>query len=264
MNICRRCHSPISLRNRSKVLVRSQDGSQWVRTRTALLLWSQGRLRTWRAGRELPGTRVQSFLEDSRGSLWVGTDQGLVALPSARTADNGRLESLPALGANSILTMFEDREHNLWVGTDTTGLHVLQQQKFRTLPSLSGVPITAITQTADWTVWLGSRDGGLFRYESGKTAASLNEGWVTQRCHPYTCCGSRWFSLDRYTGWAQSSARRRRSSHTHLPMDCRTTSSAPFSQTMMELSGSVHVVALLIANKGNSPSFPVRMALRVI
>ena len=146
-----------------------QDGSEWARTRTAFLLWSQGRLRTWQAGRELPGTRVQSFLEDSRGALWIGTDQGLVVLPPARVAGDARLENVPALGANSILTMFEDREHNLWVGTDTTGLHVLEQQKFQVLPSLSGVPITAITQAADGVVWLGSMDDGLFRYESGKT-----------------------------------------------------------------------------------------------
>jgi ligand-binding sensor domain-containing protein/signal transduction histidine kinase len=145
------------------------DGSQWVRTRTAFMLWNQGRLRTWHAGRELPGTRVQSFLEDSRGTLWVGTDQGLVTLPSTRVAGKMRLESLPALGANPILTLFEDREGNLWVGTDTTGLHVLQQQRFVTLPLLSGEPITAITQTVDGVVWLGSKDEGLFRYESGRT-----------------------------------------------------------------------------------------------
>jgi ligand-binding sensor domain-containing protein/signal transduction histidine kinase len=157
-----------------------RDGSQWVRTRTALLLWSQGRLQTWRAGRELPGTRVQSFLEDSHGSLWVGTDQGLVALPSAHTADKVRLESMPLLGANSILTMFEDREHNLWVGTDTTGLHVLQQQKFRTLPSVAGVPISAVTQTMDGTVWLGSKDEGLFRYKGGETRhLSTKDGLIS-------------------------------------------------------------------------------------
>jgi ligand-binding sensor domain-containing protein len=147
-----------------------KDGSQWARTRTTFLLWSQGRLRTWHAGRELPGTRVQSFLEDSRGALWVGTDQGLVTLPSVGAPGDVRLESLPALGTNSILTMFEDREHSLWVGTDTTGLHVLQQQKFQTLPSLSGRPITAITQTVDGTVWLGSKEEGLFRYDGRETS----------------------------------------------------------------------------------------------
>jgi ligand-binding sensor domain-containing protein/signal transduction histidine kinase len=146
-----------------------QDGSQWVRTRAALLLWNQGRLRTWRARHELPGTRVQSFLADSRGTLWVGTDQGLVALLSAPTTENARLEVQPDLGVTSILSMFEDREHNLWIGTDTAGLHVLRQQKFRTLTSLSGYPTTAITQTTDGTIWFGSRGEGLFHYVDGQT-----------------------------------------------------------------------------------------------
>jgi ligand-binding sensor domain-containing protein/signal transduction histidine kinase len=146
-----------------------EDGSQWVRTRTAFLLWSKGHLRTWSTGHELPGTRVQSFLADSRGTLWVGTDQGLVALSSGSTEKNARLEVQPALGLTSILTMFEDREHNLWIGTDTAGLHVLRQQKFRTLPSLSGYPTSAITQTTDGAVWLGSRGEGLFRYLDGQT-----------------------------------------------------------------------------------------------
>jgi len=145
-----------------------QDGSLWVRTRTTLLLWNRGSLRTWRIGHELPGTRVQSFFADSRGTLWVGTDQGLVALPSGPTAENVRLEVQPALGVTSILTMFEDREHNLWIGTDTAGLHVLRQQKFRTLPSLSGYSITAITQTTDRTIWLGSRGEGLLHYVDGQ------------------------------------------------------------------------------------------------
>jgi signal transduction histidine kinase len=65
--------------------------------------------------------------------------------------------------------MFEDREHNLWIGTDTAGLHVLRQQKFRTLPSLSGYPTTAIMQTTDGTLWLGSRGEGLFHHVDGRT-----------------------------------------------------------------------------------------------
>jgi ligand-binding sensor domain-containing protein/signal transduction histidine kinase len=157
-----------------------QDGSQWVRTRTALLLWNQGHVRTWRIGHELPGTRVQSFLEDSRGTLWVGTDQGLVALPSTPTTENARLKVQLALGVTSILSMFEDREHNLWIGTDTAGLHVLRQQKFRTLPSLSGYPTTAIMQAADGSVWVGSRGEGLFHYVDGRTRhLSTKDGLIS-------------------------------------------------------------------------------------
>ncbi len=147
-----------------------QDGSLWVRTRTALLIWNQGHLRTWLIGHELPGTRVQSFLADSRGNLWVGTDLGIVLLSSQATNDRVQLQIEPALGVTSVLTIFEDQEHNLWVGTDTAGLHILRQQKFRTVPSLLGHTITAITQTTDGAVWLGSKSEGLFRYKGGQTS----------------------------------------------------------------------------------------------
>jgi ligand-binding sensor domain-containing protein/signal transduction histidine kinase len=156
------------------------DGSLWVRTRTALLLWNRGHLRTWRTGHELPGTRVQSFFADSRGTLWVGTDQGLVTLSSALTPDNTRLEVQPALGVTSIISIFEDREHNLWIGTDTAGLHVLRQRRFRTLPSLSGYPTTALTQTTDGAVWIGSRGEGLFHYLDGQTGhLSTKDGLIS-------------------------------------------------------------------------------------
>jgi signal transduction histidine kinase/ligand-binding sensor domain-containing protein len=157
-----------------------KDGSWWARTRTALLLWNRGHLRTWHTGHELPGTRVQSFLADSRGNLWAGTDQGLVLLPSEVTIDKTPLKILSVLGATSILTIFEDQEHNLWVGTDTAGLHILRQQKFQTLPSLSGYAITAITQTTDGAIWSGSKGEGLFRYEDGQTRhLSIKDGLLS-------------------------------------------------------------------------------------
>jgi ligand-binding sensor domain-containing protein/signal transduction histidine kinase len=156
------------------------DGSLWIRTRTALLLWKQNLLHSWHAGRELSGTRVQSFLADSHGNLWVGTDQGLVRLPPATSAGKARLELQPLLGTASILSLFEDREQNLWGGTDTAGLHILRQQKFHTLPQLSGDAITAITQTSDRVVWLGSRGEGLFRYENGKAGRlSIKDGLLS-------------------------------------------------------------------------------------
>ena len=156
-----------------------KDGSLWARTRTALLLWNQGHVRTWHTGRELPGTRVQSFFADSRGNLWVGTDQGLVLL-SVASIDKTRLEIQPALAATSVLTIFEDQEHNLWIGTDTAGLHILRPQKFQSLPPLSGYAITAITQTTDGAIWSGSKGEGLFRYQAGQTRhLSTKEGLLS-------------------------------------------------------------------------------------
>lgn len=146
-----------------------KDGSLWMRTRTSLFLWNRGHVRSWHSGPELPGTRVQSFLADSHGGFWVGTDQGLVLLPSTATGNNTRLEVQPLLGANSILTIYEDQESNLWVGTDAAGLHILRRQQFRTLPALAGHAIAAITQTTDGVIWSGSKGDGLFRFQGGQT-----------------------------------------------------------------------------------------------
>ena len=156
------------------------DGSVWVRTRSSLLVWNHNLLHSWHTGRELPGTRVQSLLEDSRRNLWVGTDRGLVSLQSAPPANGIQLEIQPLIGTASILTLFEDREHDLWVGTDTAGLHILRQQKFHTLSPLLGNAITAITQTNDGTAWLGSKDEGLFRYEGSMTTQlSIKDGLLS-------------------------------------------------------------------------------------
>ena len=156
-----------------------KDGSPWIRTRTALLLWSHNVLHSWHTGRELPGTRVQSFLQDSRSDLWVGTDRGLVMLPSTEAGET-RLEIQPLVGVSSILTLFEDLEHDLWVGTDTAGLQILRPQKFSTLASLSGYPITAITQTSDGSAWLGSKGEGLFQYGRGNTSGlSIKDGLLS-------------------------------------------------------------------------------------
>ena len=74
----------------------------------------------------------------------------------------------PALGSSSILSTFEDREGNLWIGTETSGLDILRQQNFRTIPELSDHVITAIAQTSDGAMWVGTNGDGLDRWQSGK------------------------------------------------------------------------------------------------
>jgi len=74
--------------------------------------------------------------------------------------------------------MFEDRERNIWVGTDTTGLHILRRQKFRTLPSLSG---NAIAHCASRRVMSVCCAGRYFIPEAKATfGISAVEGYVTQ------------------------------------------------------------------------------------
>jgi signal transduction histidine kinase/ligand-binding sensor domain-containing protein len=140
------------------------DHTLWLRTRSSITLLQDGRQRTLQTGRELPSTRIQSFLQDSRGNLWIGTSNGLYCME--KTGNHPQLQS--ALGSNSILSIFEDKEGNVWIGTETAGLHILRQQNFRTLPALPDHVITAITQSTDGAMWVGTNGDGLDRWQSGK------------------------------------------------------------------------------------------------
>jgi len=113
------------------------------------------------AGHELPGSRIQAILLDREGSIWIGTNGGL-----ARWAD-GKLERLPVtdpLATASVLALMEDREGNLWVGTETSGLHILRDQRFRTIGAREGLTSDATTTVVEdnaGTLWVGTNGSGL-------------------------------------------------------------------------------------------------------
>ncbi|HEY6412996.1 MAG TPA: two-component regulator propeller domain-containing protein [Edaphobacter sp.] len=138
------------------------DHGLWLRARDTVTLLQNGHQRILQAGKDLPATRIDSFLADSRENLWIGTNKGLFSLSKNDT--HPQLQS--AIGTSAILSLFEDRESNLWVGTETTGLHILRRQSFRTLPAFSDHIVTAITQTGD-AMWIGTNGDGLYRQQSG-------------------------------------------------------------------------------------------------
>jgi signal transduction histidine kinase len=73
----------------------------------------------------------------------------------------------------------EDREGNLWVGTETDGLHILRDQRFRTLGAREGLSsdaTTAVVEDKAGTLWVGTNGSGL--------NAMRPENDATQESHP--------------------------------------------------------------------------------
>jgi len=112
-------------------------------------------------GRDLPGDRIHVIITDRKGNLWIGTNGGL-----ARWVD-GKVQRFPVtdpLATASVLSIMEDHEGNLWVGTETGGLHILREQRFRSLGAREGLSsdaTTAVVEDNAGTLWVGTSGAGL-------------------------------------------------------------------------------------------------------
>jgi ligand-binding sensor domain-containing protein/signal transduction histidine kinase len=153
------------------------SGVQLALASQSTLVFFGGRaLEHLRVGKELPGSRIQTIFVDRRGSLWIGTNGGL-----ARFA-GGKIELLPVtdpLASASVLALMEDSEGNIWVGTETGGLHILRDQRFRTVGAREGLSSDATTTVVEdktGTLWVGTNGAGLNALKPG--AAGINAGPV--------------------------------------------------------------------------------------
>jgi signal transduction histidine kinase/ligand-binding sensor domain-containing protein len=105
------------------------------------------------------------LLRSSDGSLWVGTQQGLLHLHQGRV-DGFR--AIDGLSADYVTPIFEDREGNIWVGTQD-GLDRFGEVAVPTISRTQGLSNSeawSVQASPDGSVWIGATDG-LNRWENG-------------------------------------------------------------------------------------------------
>ena len=172
--------SPTQLNNSGALFVGPLvNGVSATVTRTILTVSSKTHpQQIFAAGRDLPGTRIQSAFADRSGSLWIGTNAGLIRNAS------GKLDRFPLsdpLATASILSIVEDHEGNLWVGTESNGLHILRDERFRTLGSRDGLSsdsTTTVVEDASGTLWVGTSGFGLNAVSRSGTSFSKTKTWT--------------------------------------------------------------------------------------
>ena len=110
-----------------------------------------------------------SLLEDSDGSLWIGTAGG--GLNRFRDGRFTALTKPKALSNNVVVSLYEDRERSLWIGTDGDGLNRLRDGKvtpFGTKEGLSNDVVRSVYEDRQGTLWIGTDGGGLNRFKDGR------------------------------------------------------------------------------------------------
>jgi len=141
--------------------VRLANGTHVFVSRSEIEAGGNSHGQRWKVGRELPGSRVQSWIADREDGLWIGTNAGL-----ARWID-GKVQRLPVtdpLAKASVMALMEDREGNIWAGTEADGLHILRDQRFHTMgvrEGLSSDQTTTVVEGAAGKLWVGTAGGGL-------------------------------------------------------------------------------------------------------
>ena len=135
----------------------------------------------------LPGSSVNCIIQDHKGFLWVGTDDGLSRYDGYEFEvyrnDPADVESL---ASNNITALYEDRTQALWIGTAGGGLVQFDrdQETFRRIPLLPkdeleqpGQPeIRAIYEDQNAQLWLGTRGRGLYQFDP-RTRQTIHYAW---------------------------------------------------------------------------------------
>jgi signal transduction histidine kinase/ligand-binding sensor domain-containing protein/DNA-binding response OmpR family regulator len=120
---------------------------------------------------------VTAMLEDSDGSLWIGTLYGMVILndgPGGKYTciTFSRGNNSTGLSSNMIQVIFEDKNKRLWFGTGDNGLNLFNRKdsSFTAFQKKDGLPsnsILGILEDDEGYLWISTNKGlSKFNYDS--------------------------------------------------------------------------------------------------
>ncbi len=153
-------------------IYQDSKGYIWFGTRNGLNKYDGGRMTIYKPSGDggpasgLVDRQITALVEDGNGNLWIGTSRGLSVLDlttdkikSFVSPDNAWLDS----GVRSI---FIDSRNHLWIGT-ARGLYLFVPQSETGQPitlngELKKVPVTAINETPDGYLVIGTENNGLY------------------------------------------------------------------------------------------------------
>jgi signal transduction histidine kinase/ligand-binding sensor domain-containing protein len=133
-------------------------GEYWLGTRGGGVLRVQGSSLT-RVTEGLPDLKVNSLLPFDDGTVWVGTDKGVVRWTGTEIAAAG----IPAMVTNlQALAMIRDRANNVWIAAGSQGLVRVDSRgrASRRMSNAAPAPnVTSVFEDREGNVWIGTERG---------------------------------------------------------------------------------------------------------
>jgi ligand-binding sensor domain-containing protein len=123
----------------------------------------------WTSDHGLPQNSIAAIVQTGDGYIYAGTQEGLVRFNGSRFLVFDA-ESSPAFTSSFVLSMLLDSEGVVWIGTEN-GVVLLRDGRFeQVLPDsqLSGLAVETIIEERAGVLWIGTREGALFRLEDGR------------------------------------------------------------------------------------------------
>ena len=117
---------------------------------------------------KLPALKISKLHQDSRGTIWIGTANGLFQL---RKKDDGEYSfspvdiNLPTSESKYIYALYEDRAGAIWIGTENNLTRISTDNRISTYRN-NGEPIyfRALLEDHFGNLWVGTAAKGLFKF----------------------------------------------------------------------------------------------------
>jgi two-component system cell cycle sensor histidine kinase/response regulator CckA len=157
----------------SNVYVTSPD-EVWFDCDVAICRWNGKEVRVWDSNAGVPPHKWDFFLKDRSGNLWARNRDSFIELPSGMDRFQPVGPDLPGpISFPPELTM--DSNGRILV-TDNRGLAIGGPGSWRRITEKQGLPasiVTAVTQDAEGSIWLGTYGAGLARWAGYDTSSSF-------------------------------------------------------------------------------------------
>ncbi|MGL4599313.1 MAG: ligand-binding sensor domain-containing protein, partial [Bacteroidia bacterium] len=153
-------------------------GNIWVATNdTGIFVLKENRItQHFQRDSDLPANQVHALFEDTDGSLWFGTEGGLVHYKNQRLSRFSHDDGLPV---NSVRSIARDGAGKLWIATYGGGLCTPEKNSFRSFTQDQGlVNNTTHFLITDRTgrIWAATADGVTRIEQNGTQTFTEREG----------------------------------------------------------------------------------------